>query len=227
MGGQDGRCRALDVLPRRAPVAHRDAHQRPSAPDGSREPASAVALRARDDLAGPRVAFFDGRPGMLEVVVALAARTLQIGRGPRHGGAVGGGVAHEGETAVIGNVQPLVRVGGPGVRGADALEQVAEARARRGPEAECAVDVHPGVAVRARQAGDLAKRIERAGVHVAGLRTDDGGRALRRPEGPPQRPGPPAGPTITLYLYDPRHPPGRAPGRRRPRGWARHARPAG
>ena len=116
------------------------------------------------------------------IVVALAARTLQIGSRPRHGGTVGGGVAHECEPAVVGHIEPFVRVGGPGVRRGDTVEQVAEARARPGPEAERPVDVHPGVSVRARQTGDLAERIERAGVHVAGLRADDRGRARGVPE---------------------------------------------
>src|SRR5207248_3574105 len=60
MGREDGGRRALDVLPRRAPVAHRDAHQRPTAPDRAREPAGAVVLHARNDLTGPVVAFLDG-----------------------------------------------------------------------------------------------------------------------------------------------------------------------
>ena len=70
--------------------------------------------------------------------------------------------------------------------------EVRARRRRRGPQAERAVDVHPG-AGRVRARADLGERIERAGVHVAGLqrRRSSGRRAAaarRRACGPARRP---------------------------------------
>ena len=81
-------------------------------------------------------------------------------------------VAHEGQAAVVGDVQPLVSVGGPRVGAFQAFDEVPVARRGRRPEAERAVDVKPRV-VLARETGDLAERIERAGIHVPCLRADD------------------------------------------------------
>ncbi len=54
-------------------------------------------------------------------------------------------------------------------RAADELSQLG---ARRSPEPKCAVDVKPGAAL-LRGSRDLLERIERTGVHLAGLSTDD------------------------------------------------------
>ena len=76
--------------------------------------------------------------------VALRARRLhEVGRPSRHGRLVGGGVAHDGDAAVVGDVEPFVAVRGPGVRALHAAREVGEARAGRGPEAEGAVHVDP------------------------------------------------------------------------------------
>ena len=81
-------------------------------------------------------------------------------------------VAHEGDAAVVGNVEPLVRVGGPRVGALDAGDE-RSARGRGGrPESERAIDVHPR-AGGSRARDNVGERIERAGVHVAGLQTDD------------------------------------------------------
>src|SRR5262249_55706636 len=63
---QDRRGRPADVLLGSAPVADGDPHQRPAPPDRSREPAGAVALDARDHLAGPLVTLLRGRSRWLE-----------------------------------------------------------------------------------------------------------------------------------------------------------------
>src|SRR6267143_16038 len=53
---EDRRCRAPHVLLGRAPVAHGNPHQRTPAPDGTGEPAGAVALDPFDHVLGPPVA---------------------------------------------------------------------------------------------------------------------------------------------------------------------------
>ena len=65
-----------------------------------------------------------------------------------------------------------MRVVGPGVGEVGAVEQRARGPAGAAPKAECAVDVHPR-AFPVRDLADGAQRIDRAGVHVAGLRADD------------------------------------------------------
>ena len=56
----------------------------------------------------------------------------------------------------------------------DAVGEVARDGAAARPQAERAVDVHPGAAPRARARAIVGQRIERAGVHVARLHADDG-----------------------------------------------------
>jgi hypothetical protein len=65
-----------------------------------------------------------------------------------------------------------VRVGDPRLRALGAADEVAELRARHGPEPERSVDVQPG-AVRFGRAGDCVEVVEGAGVHLAGLGADD------------------------------------------------------
>ena len=78
----------------------------------------------------------------------------------------------KGQPGVVGDVQPLVRVGRPRVGALDAGDEVAEPRRDGRPEPERTIDVQPGS--RALDGvGDLQERIERARVHVPGLRADD------------------------------------------------------
>ena len=79
----------------------------------------------------------------------------------------------EREPAVVGDVEPLVRVRRPGVRLLRARREVSELRGGAGPEPERAVDVQPGPCVRTER-GDLLERVEGTGVHLACLGTDDG-----------------------------------------------------
>jgi hypothetical protein len=81
-------------------------------------------------------------------------------------------VGAEHKRRVVGNVQPLVRVRDPGVCSLHAVNEVPETQARGCPQAESAVDMEPG-AVLCRCVRDLVERIERAGVHLSRLRTDD------------------------------------------------------
>src|SRR5690348_1848958 len=88
------------------------------------------------------------------------------------------GMSDECITAVVGDVEQLMPVGGPGIGSADALRQVAIARARGGPESERAVHMNPS-AVTMGDGNNRFERIERADVHVAGLRENER-RLLRR-----------------------------------------------
>ncbi len=90
------------------------------------------------------------------------------------------GVRDERESAVVGNVQPLVRVGRPRVGALDVARQVAESRRRRSPQPERAVDMEPRTG-RVTELRDLAERIEGARVDLPCLCTDDR-RAVRVPE---------------------------------------------
>ena len=79
----------------------------------------------------------------------------------------------EGQPGVVGDVEPLVRVGGPRVGASDAGDEVAVRGRGAGPQAEGAVDVDPGAVL----VGDVAhgvEGIERAAVDLARLRAHDG-----------------------------------------------------
>ena len=83
-------------------------------------------------------------------------------------------VAHEGQATVVGDVEPLVGVRGPGVRALEAAGQMPPGGRGQRPEAEGAVDVDPGTGG-LQPRTDLVGRVEGTGVHVACLDTDDGG----------------------------------------------------
>ncbi len=70
---------------------------------------------------------------------------LEVRRLHRHGRDVRVGPRAEDEPAVVRDVEPLVRVGGPRIGERDALDEVPALRAHRGPQPERAVDVEPGV----------------------------------------------------------------------------------
>ena len=96
-----------------------------------------------------------------------------------HGASQVLGVAHEGQAAVIGNVQPLMGVGGPGIRVVDAGGEVGVVGAGCGPQPESSVHVYPG-AGGASAGADFGSWIEGAGVDVAGLHAQDAGRVQLR-----------------------------------------------
>ena len=77
------------------------------------------------------------------------------------------------EPAIVGHVEPLVGVGGPGVGELDAGDRCTQLGLGGSPEAERAVDVEPAAVLADARSAIAAQRIEGAGVHVAGLGADD------------------------------------------------------
>ena len=119
--------------------------------------------------------------GGLGHVLGSVARLLsgdEVGSGELHGGAHRIAVPDDRQPAVVRDIQPLVRVGRPGVRALDAAHLLPKGRRSSGPETERAVDVEPGTMPLA-EVGDLVEGIERSSVDLPGLRADD-----RRPVEP-------------------------------------------
>ena len=83
-------------------------------------------------------------------------------------------VSDDGEPAVVGDLQPLVSIGGPGVCVLQSPGQLGHLRDSARPETEGAIDVQPGV-VLATYLHDIRQWIESAGVDLPGLGDDDGG----------------------------------------------------
>ena len=79
----------------------------------------------------------------------------------------------DGQPAVVGHVEPLVRVGRPGVGVLDAGDEVGATGRRGCPEPERAVDVHPRTGLLG-QRDRPGEEVAGAGVHVARLEADDG-----------------------------------------------------
>ena len=107
-----------------------------------------------------------------ELVRIAAGPVGEIVRLHRHRAAERAGVAHDGETAVVGHVEPLVGVGRPRVGVLDTGGEPAEPARRSRPQAERSVHVDPDVAGADRVA-HRAHRIEGTGVHVPGLSAHD------------------------------------------------------
>ena len=82
------------------------------------------------------------------------------------------GIAQQRDAVVVGDVEPLVRVRGPGVRLGQALDEFATGRVRQCPQAEGSVDVQPSAALTG-PGHDLRERVERSGVDLTRLRADE------------------------------------------------------
>ena len=80
-------------------------------------------------------------------VVALARIGHEIGPAKLIAATVSVRVGDDGHRAVVGHIEPLVRIDGPGVRTLDALGQVRSGGCCGGPQSERAVDVQPGAVV--------------------------------------------------------------------------------
>ncbi len=89
----------------------------------------------------------------------------QIGRRDGEGGARSRGVADKGDAAVVGDVEPLVRVGRPGVGSPDATHLGPVPRRGRRPQSEGAIDVEPAIHAPDRVRQGL-EGVARAGVGV-------------------------------------------------------------
>ena len=92
-------------------------------------------------------------------------------------------------------------IGDPGIGALDAGGEVLQRRHRAGPEAEGAIDMHPGI-VRVADRDDLGERIEGAGIDLPGLR-DHHLRAAQRPDGRLERGGQHAALIVGVDADDP------------------------
>ena len=102
----------------------------------------------------------------------------------RRSSGAGLGSPDQGDAAVIGDVEPFVRVGRPGVRVGQAGGQVRTRGISQRPQPERAVGMHPRPALPG-PLDDVGEGIERAGVHLARLHADHrrAGHVLREPVG--------------------------------------------
>jgi hypothetical protein len=85
---------------------------------------------------------------------------------------VGCRVGDERKPAVVGKVKPLVAVGCPRVRLFHPCQQMAIPRARRRPQPESAIHMHPSAGGVGELAG-FGEGIEGSRVEIAGLQADD------------------------------------------------------
>ena len=122
--------------------------------------------------------------GPVQLIAVFAGRR-QVAGGQGHGRPVRGGVADKGQAAIHRRVQPFVGVGGPRVRQFHSRDQLPARRAGLGPEAEGAVDMHPG-ARRPRHRDQLGVRVASADIQVGGVQHKDG-RRVSRGQSRPQR----------------------------------------
>src|SRR5580700_5024013 len=104
---------------------------------------------------------------------------LQICRVKRHGIPQVRRFAYKHQPGVIGNVEPLVTVGGDGVGLGQSPCELSSRGSGGGPQAECAVDVYPSACLVSALA-DGGGRIESAAIHIPSLDTNDGAIVERR-----------------------------------------------
>ena len=123
------------------------------------------------------------RPHFDTARAARKVRSVLVGNARLTLGEIGGSdgerraqrirVARQHQAAVIGNVQPLVGIGRPGVGVFDAPGEVRARRSSGGPESEGTIDVYPRPAA-ADVLANLGDGIEGTGIHIAGLHAHDG-----------------------------------------------------
>jgi hypothetical protein len=106
--------------------------------------------------------------------IALCVGGYQVGSAHTHGGTMRLRMGAHDQPAIVRNIQPFMRVGGPGVGEIGAGGEMFEVVAHGSPESKCAIHVKPRAGF-AGSGGDFRQWIESSGVNVAGLSTDDGG----------------------------------------------------
>jgi len=84
-------------------------------------------------------------------------------------------VRNKSVATVIGNVEPLMSIGRPGVCCAGTGQQVPVRRAGRNPQAECSIDMNPCL-VAFRDRYENLKPVECSNIQIAGLQHHDRGR---------------------------------------------------
>src|SRR5947209_19262971 len=80
---------------------------------------------------------------VFEWIALRAGGVLDVLRLHAHRRAMRRRMASDGQAAVVRDIEPLVRVGGPGIRQLDAVDEMLAIGARRRPQSERAVDVQP------------------------------------------------------------------------------------
>jgi hypothetical protein len=111
--------------------------------------------------------------GVVVQCVTLAIGAMhEVARPNAHSGPVGFRVGAEDQARVVRHVEPLVRVGGPGVSLLHAGYQRPKSRTGGSPQPEGAIDVDPYIAF-VRQVTDLADLVDGSGVDIAHLGTND------------------------------------------------------
>src|SRR5688572_11347239 len=87
-----------------------------------------------------------------------------------HRRAEAGGIADEGDAAVIGNVEPFVRIRCPRIGQFHALDERAASRLDASPQTKRSVDVHP-CACLTRNGAYVLERVTGTRIDVPGLQT--------------------------------------------------------
>src|SRR5262245_17636752 len=95
------------------------------------------------------------------------AASQQIRRTCRHRGSKARGVPDEGNTTVVWDIEPFMRIGRPRVRQLQSLNQRSPRRFNAGPEPKRSVDMDPCACVM-RNLADVLKWVARSGIDVSG-----------------------------------------------------------
>ena len=88
-------------------------------------------------------------------------------------------LAHKHDPAIVSNIRPFVSVGCPRISLFKAVCQVLITGRHMRPKTKCSVNVNPRASLACLPA-DFSSRVERAGVHIAGLDADEGHFIQRR-----------------------------------------------
>src|SRR5580700_5516293 len=110
----------------------------------------------------------------------VAARaSLEVSGCHGHRGAQRRPVFHQDDPAVVIDVWPFVRIGGPGIRSLETFAQLTVLRRDTGPQTKSSVDMDPR-ALLVRTSTNISGWIECSGVHISGLHAKNGAIAQPR-----------------------------------------------
>ena len=98
----------------------------------------------------------------------------QVGRTDTHRGTERSFIPNKGQPGIVGDVEPFVSVGRPGVGGGKITHQMRQFRTRRSPQAKGPIHMYPRAGL-VSFLNDFGSSVKRPGVDVAGLQANDGG----------------------------------------------------